>query len=139
MSRHLWAGLCLATMILVGCDQQSAEAPPADAQQSEQAYSPVPIGAEDQPGTPRQVRCQIGASPEQDCTLTPLFGDESFQLDGVNVALRMVVTENEGALFEVMGPEHRVPIGGLYRRASTSDPCWTSGEVPEHLSPICVR
>lgn len=132
--------LVLVVMIAPGC-QRSADAPasPAGVTQSAATYSPVAISAEDQPGTPRQVRCQVGNDPEQDCTLTPLLGDESFQLDGEGIALRMMVRGNEAGAFAVFDPEHRVAVGGPFRRSSASDPCWTAEEGPPGLSPICVR
>lgn len=133
-------GFILALMLLPGC-QKANDAPPspAGAAKSKAAYVPVAIAAEDEPGTPRTVRCQVGDSPETDCTLTPLFGDESFQLDGKDIALRLVVTGNEAGAFAVISPEHRVAVGGLFRRPSASDPCWTADEAPPGLSPICVR
>jgi hypothetical protein len=131
-------GICAAAALVLGCDR-AAEAPPSSAEVvPEVAYTPVAINDADQPGTPRQVRCQIGDNPEQDCTLTPLFGDESFQLDGENVAMRMVVTGNEGGLFEVFGPEHRVPMAGVYRRSSSTDECWVADDAAGP-SPICIR
>lgn len=133
-------GICAAAALVLGCDR-TAEAPPASAevaQTPDAAYTPVAIDEEDEPGTPRQVRCQIGDNPEQDCTLTPLFGDDSFQLDGENVALRMVVTGNEGGLFEVFGPEHRVSVSGVYRRSSPTDPCWVADDAAGPPS-ICIR
>jgi hypothetical protein len=133
-------GIFAATALVLGCDR-TTEAPPPTAeiaQAPDVAYTPIAIDEADEPGTPRQVRCQIGDAPEQDCTLTPLFGDDSFQLDGENVALRMVVTGNEGGLFEVFGPEHRVPMAGVYRRSSPSDPCWVADDAAGP-SPICIR
>jgi hypothetical protein len=92
-----------AAALACACEQAVEPAPSAATAEeaSEASYSPIPIDAADEPGTPRQVRCQIGSEAAQTCTLTPLFGDDSFQLDGAGVALRMVVTGNEGGLFEV--------------------------------------
>jgi hypothetical protein len=137
MRGFVLGGVCAAAVLMSGC-QPAEEAPQAPAETAQAAYTPIPIGAEDEPGTPRQVRCQIGDRAEQDCTLTPLFGDESFQLDGQDIALRMVVTGNEGGLFEVFSAEHRVPLVGTYRRTSASDPCWTGAEAAGP-SPICIR
>jgi hypothetical protein len=131
-----------AAALACACEQPVESVPPSAAtaeEASEASYSPIPIDAADEPGTPRQVRCQIGSETEQTCTLTPLFGDDSFQLDGAGVALRMVVTGNEGGLFEVMGAEQRVPIAGVYRRSSPSDPCWVAEEGAAGPSPICIR
>ena len=130
---------CLAAL-LGACQPQAAPpaASPAAPASAAAAYEPVAIEAEDQPGTTRHVRCQIGDRPEQDCTLTPLFGDESFQLDGADVALRMVVADNEGSLFEVFGPTERVPVGLTYRRASPADPCWV-GAGDSTPAKVCVR
>jgi hypothetical protein len=130
--------LALATILIAGC-QRTSEAPPPTAVATHEAesYSPFPIGLEDEPGSPRQVLCQVGSGEEHVCTTTPVFGDDSFQLDGPNIALRMVVTGNEGGLFEVFSAENRVPVVGTYRRSSPTDPCWVSdGAGP---SPICIR
>lgn len=133
-------GLAVALMILPGCQNiTDAPASPDGPTLSAASYLPVAISAEDRPGTPRQVRCQVGDDPEQDCTLTPLFGDDSFQLDGEGIALRMVVTGNEAGAFRVFDPERRVGIGGSFSRSSASDPCWVADEGPPGLSPICVR
>jgi hypothetical protein len=130
----------MATILIAGCQRTSDEPslPDAVTTQEPQSYSPVAIGIEDEPGQPREVRCQVGSAEEQACTLTPLFGDDSFQLDGADIALRMVVTGNEGGLFEVFSAEHRVPVMGTYRRSSPTDPCWV-GEDVAGPTPICVR
>jgi hypothetical protein len=56
------ASACLSVALISGC-QPAAEAPPVESsvQASEDAYSP---DAADQPGTPRQVHCQIGEDRE---------------------------------------------------------------------------
>lgn len=102
-----------------------------------QDYEPVPIAPEDTPGRARQIRCSVGQMPETRCTFTPLFGDGSFQLDGPDIALRLVILDGEGHLFEVFGPEKRVPTGGIYIRNPRDRACWiTTSTGP---SPICAR
>ena len=103
------------------------------------AYTPVPITRDDQPGRARQIRCQVGSAPETDCTFTPLFGDGSFQLDGPDIALRMVISDGEGGLFEVIGPEERVAIGGTYRRDPRDGACWIANEETPAPSRVCAR
>lgn len=103
------------------------------------AYTPVPISAEDNPGRARQIRCQVGTDPETSCTFTPLFGDGSFQLDGPDIAYRMVISDGEGGLFAVFGPEDRVPVGGTYRRDARDRACWIANESTPAPSPICAR
>ena len=103
------------------------------------AYTPVPISAEDSPGRARQIRCQVGTDPETNCTFTPLFGDGSFQLDGPGIALRMVISDGEGGLFEVFGPDERVPIGGTYRRDPRDRACWIANEDTPAPSKVCAR
>lgn len=119
--------------------EDTAEAAPPAPQASSRGYTPVPVSAEDQPGRARQIRCQIGTDPEVGCTFTPLFGDGSFQLDGPDIALRMVITEGEGSLFEVFGPERRVPVGGMYRRDTRDRACWVAEEDTPAPSRICAR
>jgi len=103
------------------------------------SYTPVPIAAEDQPGRARQIQCQVGSDPETNRTFTPLFGDGSFQLDGPDIALRMVISDGEGNLFEVFGPERRVAIGGTYRRDSRNRACWIANEDTPAPSRVCAR
>lgn len=133
--------LCVVVgLVFVGQRAAESQSPPAEPDQaSAGAYSRVQIDPADEPGTPREVLCQIGDEPEQTCILTPLFGDDSFQLDGDGVALRMVVSGNEGGLFEVISHEQRVPVGGVYRRSSASDPCWVAERSSSSPSPICLR
>lgn len=104
-----------------------------------QAYMPVAISREDNPGRARQIRCQVGASAETDCTFTPLFGDGSFQLDGPDIALRMIITDGDGSLFEVISAEERVPIGSSYRRDTRDRACWVEVEKTSAPSRICAR
>ena len=134
MRQNTWI-VFVAAALLCACGAAVEEDSPAP----ELLYATVAIDGADEPGTPRQVRCQVGDAAEQQCTLVPLFGDESFQLHGVDVSLRMVVTGNEGGLFEVISTHHRVPLAGVYRRASASDPCWVADEGAAGPSPICIR
>lgn len=106
---------------------------------SRQAYTPVAVSREDNPGRARQIRCQVGAAAETDCTFTPLFGDGSFQLDGPGIALRMVISDGEGSLFAVMSAEERVPIGSFYRRDSRDRACWVEVEKTSAPSRVCAR
>ncbi|CAL1692400.1 hypothetical protein MMB232_02566 [Brevundimonas subvibrioides] len=112
---------------------------PTAAKPQATAYTPVPISRDDQPGRARQIRCQVGSAPETDCTFTPLFGDGSFQLDGPDIALRMVISDGEGGLFEVIGPEERIAIGGTYRRDSRDRACWIANEETPAPSRVCAR
>ncbi|MDP3405610.1 MAG: hypothetical protein Q8S03_13020 [Brevundimonas sp.] len=118
-----------------GADAPSAPAAP----QRATGYTPVPISAEDQPGRARQIRCQVGTDPETNCTFTPLFGDGSFQLDGPDIAYRMVISDGEGGLFAVFGPEDRVPVGGTYRRDKRDRACWIANEETPAPARICAR
>jgi hypothetical protein len=117
----------------------AAPAAPAAPTAQRAAYTPVPISAEDQPGRARQIRCQVGTAPETNCTFTPLFGDGSFQLDGPDIAYRMVIFDGEGGLFSVFGPDDRVPIGGTYRRDPRDRACWIANEETPAPTPICAR
>lgn len=119
--------------------EETAEAAAPAPQAGSRSYTPVPVSAEDQPGRARRIRCQIGNDPEVGCTFTPLFGDGSFQLDGPDIALRMVISDGEGSLFEVIGPERRVPIGGLYYRDKRDRACWVSQDDTPAPSRVCAR
>lgn len=116
---------------------KAASAPPAPS--SGQAYTPIAVLREDNPGRARQIRCQVGSGRETDCTFTPLFGDGSFQLDGPDIALRMIISEGEGSLFAVISPEERVPIGSFYRRDSRDRACWVQVEPTSAPSRVCAR
>lgn len=119
---------------------EAARATPATAAPQRTAgYTPVPISADDQPGRARQIRCQVGNDPETGCTFTPLFGDGSFQLDGPDIAYRMVISDGEGGLFAVFGPEDRVPVGGTYRRDKRDRACWIANEETPAPARICAR
>ena len=161
MRMMILAMACTAGLVLSACGKAegSVDAPGADAAKPKAAsaegpaappaqtppvtqraaYTPVPISAEDQPGRARQVRCQVGSAPETDCTFTSLFGDGSFQLDGPDIAYRMVISDGEGGLFAVFGPEDRVPVGGTYRRDARDGACWIANESTPAPSPICAR
>ena len=169
MRSIILAAACMATLGLAACSQAkgSVDAPVADeamtpatvpdaaatpdtaalpaptaptaAKPQAAAYTPVPITRDDQPGRARQIRCQVGSAPETDCTFTPLFGDGSFQLDGPDIALRMVISDGEGGLFEVLGPEERVAIGGTYRRDPRDGACWIANEETPAPARVCAR
>jgi hypothetical protein len=111
----------------------------APAPQRTAGYTPVPISADDQPGRARQIRCQVGTDPETGCTFTPLFGDGSFQLDGPDIAYRLVISDGEGGLFAVIGQDDYVPIGGTYRRDTRDRACWIANEETPAPSRICAR
>jgi hypothetical protein len=102
-----------------------------------QDYTPVPVAADERSGPSRQIRCSVGQRDETACTFTPLFGDGSFQLDGPDIAVRLLIIDGEGSLFEVFGPERRVPVGGTYIRNPRDRACWiTTSDGP---SPVCAR
>lgn len=164
MRSIILAAACTAALVVTGCSQAEssvdapaagvaaepaakpapavapASAPPSAKPPAQTAgYTPVPISAEDNPGRARQIRCKVGTAPETNCTFTPLFGDGSFQLDGPDIALRMVISDGEGGLFEVFGPDERVPIGGTYRRDPRDRACWIANEDTPAPSPVCAR
>lgn len=161
MRTMILAMACMAGLVLSACGkaESSVDAPGADAAEptaasaegpaappartapatQRAAYTPMPISAEDNPGRARQIRCQVGTDPETNCTFTPLFGDGSFQLDGPDIAYRMVISDGEGGLFAVFGPEDRVPVGGTYRRDARDRACWIANESTPAPSPICAR
>lgn len=102
-----------------------------------QAYTPVPVAPDERSGRSRQIKCSVGGMQETTCTFTPLFGDGSFQLDGPDIAVRLLIIDGEGHLFEVFGPTRRVPVGGVYIRNPRDRACWiTTTDGP---SPICAR
>lgn len=132
------AAVAAATEAAAPAAAPEASSAPA-APQRAAGYTPVPISAEDQPGRARQIRCQVGTDPETNCTFTPLFGDGSFQLDGPDIAYRMVISDGEGGLFAVFGPEDRVPVGGTYRRDKRDRACWIANEETPAPARICAR
>lgn len=102
-----------------------------------QAYTVIPVSPDERSGRSRQIRCSVGQMAETACTFTPLFNDGSFQLDGPDIAVRMIIIDGEGSLFEVFSPERRVPVGGTYIRNPRDRACWiTTTDGP---SPICAR
>jgi len=115
----------------------AANAAPSGAGPAAQAYTPVPVAADERSGPSRRINCSVGEMHETTCTFTPLFGDGSFQLDGPDIAVRLIITDGEGSLFEVFGPTRRVPVGGVYIRNPRDRACWiTTTDGP---SPICAR
>lgn len=104
---------------------------------SAQSWTPVPVAADERSGKTRQIRCSVGERPKTTCAFTPLFGDGSFQLDGPEIAVRMIIIDGEGSLFEVFGPTHRVPVGGIYVRNPRDHACWIS--TAGGPSPVCAR
>lgn len=102
-----------------------------------QSWTPVPVAADERSGKTRQIRCSVGQMRETTCAFTPLFGDGSFQLDGPDIAVRMVIIDGEGSLFEVFGPDRRVPVGGIYIRNPRDRACWIS--TAGGPSPVCAR
>ena len=110
-------------------------APPVAAPQ--QNYTVVPVAADERSGRSRQIRCSVGQMRETACTFTPLFGDGSFQLDGPGVAVRLIITNGEGSLFEVISATRRVPVGGTYVRNPRDRACWIA--TSDGPSPVCAR
>ena len=114
-----------------------ADASPSRVVPAAQAYTPVPVAADERSGPSRRINCSVGEMHETTCTFTPLFGDGSFQLDGPDIAVRLLIIDGEGHLFEVFGPTRRVPVGGVYIRNPRDRACWiTTTDGP---SPICAR
>jgi hypothetical protein len=114
-----------------------AEASPVAAPQ--QGYSVVPVAPSERSGRSRQIRCSVGQMRETNCTFTPLFGDGSFQLDGPDIAYRLIIDSGEGYLFEVFSRDERVAIGGTYRRDNRDRACWVAVERTPAPSRICAR
>ena len=102
-----------------------------------QAYNVIPVSPDERSGRSRQIRCSVGRMAETTCTFTPLYGDGSFQLDGPDIAVRMMIIDGEGSLFEVFSAERRVPVGGTYIRNPRDRACWITTE--DGPSPICAR
>ena len=103
----------------------------------QQDYAVVPVAADERSGRSRQIRCSVGQMEATACTFTPLFGDGSFQLDGRDIAVRMIIDNGEGYLFEVFGPDHRVPVGSTYIRNPRDRACWIATDGGP--SPVCAR
>ena len=134
MLKIITAGFALA---LAFGTATSGAATPAPAQSKGQAYSVVPVSPDERSGRSRQIRCSVGQMRETACTFTPLFGDGSFQLDGPGIAMRLLIIEGEGHMFEVFGPTRRVAVGGVYIRNPRDRACWiTTTDGP---SPVCAR
>ena len=70
--------------------------------QKAQAYDVVPVSPDERSGRSRQIQCSVGRMTQTTCTFTPLFGDGSFQLDGPDIAVRLIIDGSEGSLFEVI-------------------------------------
>ena len=105
--------------------------------QKAQAYEVVPVAPDERSGRSREIQCSVGQMAETTCTFTPLFGDGSFQLDGPDIAVRLIIDGAEGNLFEVFSATHRVPVGGTYIRNPRDRACWiTTTDGP---SPVCAR
>lgn len=102
-----------------------------------QAYTVVPVAADERSGPSRRITCSVGDMRQTTCTFTPLFGDGSFQLDGPGVAVRLIISDGEGSLFEVFGPTRRVAIGGVYTRDPRDRACWVSKDGGP--TPVCAR
>ena len=102
------------------------------------AHTPVPISADDRPGRARQARCQVGMGRNTNCTFTPLFGDGSFQLDAPDIALRMIISGDQGHLFAVF-PDRCIPTVGTYRRDPRDRACWIANEKTAPTSKVCAR
>ncbi len=102
-----------------------------------QAYTVVPVAPDERSGPSRRINCSVGEMHETTCTFTPLFGDGSFQLDGPDIAVRLIISDGEGYLFEVFSPERRVAVGGVYTHDPRDRACWVSKEGGP--TPVCAR
>ncbi len=124
-----------AVSLAVSAPAVASPAEPVAAPQ--RGYSVVPVAPDERSGRSRQIRCRVGDMAETACTFTPLFGDGSFQLDGPGVAVRMIIDDGTGYLFEVFGPERRTAVGGAYIRNTRDRACWVATEGGP--SPVCAR
>lgn len=118
---------------------QAVAAPAEPVAGPQRGYTVVPVAPDERSGRSREVRCRVGEMAETRCTFTPLFGDGSFQLDGPNIAYRLIIDNGEGYLFEVFSRDERVAIGGLYRRDNRDRACWVAVERTPAPSRICAR
>lgn len=103
----------------------------------QRGYTVVPVAPDERSGRSREVRCRVGEMAETRCTFTPLFGDGSFQLDGPGVAVRLIIDNGTGYLFEVFGPDRRTAVGGAYIRNPRDRACWVATDGGP--SPVCAR
>ncbi|MBX9707326.1 MAG: hypothetical protein K2X61_05255 [Caulobacteraceae bacterium] len=126
-----------AVSLAVSAPAAAAIAEPVAAPQ--QGYTVIPVAPSERSGRTRQIRCSVGQMRETNCSFTPLFGDGSFQLDGPNIAYRLIIDNGEGYLFEVFSRDERVAIGGLYRRDNRDRACWVAVERTPAPSRICAR
>ena len=60
---------------------------------------------------------------------------ESFDLPGV--AVRLIIDDGTGYLFEVFGPDRRTAVGGAYIRNPRDRACWVATDGGP--SPVCAR
>ncbi len=122
--------------------QQEASMPTAKVDQggSETSAEPVMRGEEDEErrGPSRQARCRVDDEPERACTFTPVFGDGSFDIEMPDRQLRLIVSGDEAAPFELIG-SRRIPIVGLLRRDPQDRACWISGDADAVLKRVCAR
>lgn len=89
-------------------------------------------------GPTRQARCQIDDEPERPCALTPVFGDGSFDIEMPDRQLRLIVSGEEAAPFELIGTR-RIPLAGLLRRDPQDRACWVAEEPDLGLDRVCAR
>lgn len=126
-----------ATAASLALSASAAAAPAEPVAAPQRGYTVVPVAADERSGRSREVRCRVGEMAETTCTFTPLFGDGSFQLDGPGVAVRLIIDDGTGYLFEVFGPDRRTPVGGAYIRNPRDRACWVATDGGP--SPVCAR
>jgi hypothetical protein len=117
----------------------AVEATAAPVAAPQQGYTVIPVAPSERSGRTRQIRCSVGQMRETNCSFTPLFGDGSFQLDGPDIAYRLIISDGEGFLFAVFSRDERVPVGGAYRRDQRDRACWVAVEDSPAPSRICAR
>lgn len=97
------------------------------------------VPKQDRSGPPRQAHCRIDGEPVQRCVFTPVFGDGSFdiKLNG-DRELRVMIDGTNASVFEVLGPQKRVPLMWRYRRDPADQACWVSDRQSVSPKTICV-
>ncbi len=167
-TKKLKDSACLAALLAVGliaaCNRsEPAQAPPQAAARNDAAPSAIPgeqrpsggdrnaqgraapqslAGAEQEEdverGPTRQARCRIDDQPERACAFTPVFGDGSFDIELPDRQLRLIVSGEEAAPFELIG-RRRIPLAGLLRRDPQDRACWVAEDPELGLERVCAR
>jgi hypothetical protein len=89
-------------------------------------------------GPTRKARCRIDDEPERPCDFTPVLRDGSFDIEMPDRQLRLVVSGDEAAPFELIGTR-RIPVLGLLRRDPGDRACWISQDEDAMLKRVCAR